>query len=299
MIRPPKLRKGDKVAFIAPARKVVLKELEAAIKVLEAWGLVVVFPKGLFLEEHQFAGTDNDRINHIQSCINDEDIRALFCVRGGYGTSRIIDALDFTLLQTKSKWFVGFSDFTVLLGRLFNEGLESIHGPVALLLDEDQEVKDVLYVTLFDSDAVRIVRTCSHSYNQLGKASGKLVGGNLSVLVNQIGTSSFPELHGNILFIEDLDEYLYHIDRMIIQLDRIGAFQKISGLVVGYMSGMHDNAIKFGGDAYQIISNTVNKYNIPVAFGFPIGHEKKNIPVIVGKQMTLEVVEFEVLLTDN
>ena len=136
-------------------------------------------------------------------------------------------------------------------------------------------------------------------YNQLGKVSGKLVGGNLSVLVNQIGTSSFPELAGTILFIEDLDEYLYHIDRMIIQLDRVGTFQKISGLVVGYMSGMHDNVIKFGGDAYQIISNTVKKYNIPVAFGFPIGHQKKNIPLVVGKLMTLEVEESEALLTDN
>ncbi len=297
MITPPALKIGDKVAFIAPARKVAKAELAKATAVLESWGLAVVFPEGLFLENNQFAGTDAQRVNHIQWCFDNSEIKAVFCVRGGYGTSRIIDTLEFSILKKNPKWLVGFSDVTVLLNRMYNEGIETIHGPVALLLHQNQEAQQKLKQLLFGENVG--LSAPYHSLNQLGKTKGKVVGGNLSVLVNQIGTTSFPDLRGSLLFIEDLDEYLYHIDRMMVQLDRTGVFGQVNGLIVGYMSGMHDNKIPFGHTAYEIISSISQKYNLPVAYDFPIGHENNNQALIVGRTMCLEITVQKSILSKN
>tara|TARA_B100000809_G_scaffold246950_1_gene275457 strand:- start:91 stop:990 length:900 start_codon:yes stop_codon:yes gene_type:complete len=298
MIRPPSLKIGDKIAFIAPARKITKQELVIAEEILEDWGLEVFYPEGLFLKSNQFAGSDLERITHIQHCFDDKDIKGIFCVRGGYGTSRIVDNLDFSPLISDPKWIIGFSDVTVLLNQLCNFDLESIHGPIALLLGQNIDVQKSLHSILFDDGFLNRFIYPAHSFNQLGLAKGKIVGGNLSVLVNQIGTASFPAMCGSILFLEDLDEYLYHIDRMMIQLERIGVFNQINGLVIGYMSGMHDNSIRFGGDAYQVISDILKKYKIVVAFGLPIGHEERNMPIVVGRNMSLEVGPLEVRLVD-
>ena len=298
MTRPPSLKIGDKIAFVASARKITKPELFIAAGILEGWGLEVFYPEGLFLESNQFAGSDLERITHIQSCFDDENIKGIFCVRGGYGTSRIVDSLDFTPIIKNPKWVIGFSDVTVLLNQLCNFDIESIHGPIALLLGQNKDVQKNLHSILFDDGFLNRFICPAHSFNQQGLAKGKVVGGNLSVLVNQIGTGSFPDMFGNILFLEDLDEYLYHVDRMIIQLDRIGVFNQINGLVIGYMSGMHDNSISFGGDAYQVISKTLKKYNVVVAFGLPIGHEERNMPIVVGRNMSLEVGPLEVELID-
>lgn len=289
MISPPLLKKGDQVAFIAPARKVSFSELQQAKQILSSWGLDVVYPEGLLLEDNQFAGSDEERITHIQWCLDNPKIKAVFCVRGGYGTSRVIDKLDFSEFKKSPCWLIGFSDVTVLLNQLYNEGIESIHAPIALLLHQNKSVQLHLQSLLFQADFSNDLTIAPHELNQYGKATGQLIGGNLSVLVNQIGTPSFPVLANGILFLEDLDEYLYHIDRMMVQLDRIGVFKKIKGVVVGYMSGMHDNTIPFGKTAYEIISAVLSKYDLPVGFGFPIGHEKNNQPIVVGRYMCLEL----------
>jgi muramoyltetrapeptide carboxypeptidase len=296
MIIPDRLRRGDKIAFIAPARKIKKEELETAVAILEGWGLEIVYPDGLFLENNQFAGADEDRINHIQWCLDNPSIKALLCVRGGYGTSRIIDRLNFSKFLDSPKWVIGFSDITVLLNQIFINNIQAIHGPVAMLLAQDKTTQDSLKTILFDNKFSNHISAPYNKLNQLGVAQGELVGGNLSVLVNLIGTDSFPNLNGKILFVEDLDEYLYHIDRMMVQLDRSGIFNKIAGLVVGYMSGMHDNSISFGLDAYQIISSIMCKYQVPVGFNFPIGHEPLNLPVVVGSLMELEVSSAQAIL---
>lgn len=299
MITPSRLRKNGKVAFVAPARKVTREELKQAESILLKWGLDVVYPEGLFKENNQFAGTDQERSSHIQWCLDHPEIKAVFCVRGGYGTSRIVDGLDFSKFINSPKWMIGFSDVTVLLGRLYNLGVKSIHGPIALLLHQEKEVQEQLKRLLLEDKPNFSITVEFNELNQLGRVEGKLVGGNLSVLVNQIGTGSFPDLEGTILFLEDLDEYLYHIDRMMIQLDRVGVFKKVKGVVVGYMSDMNDNLIPFGKTAYQIISEVIKKYDIPVAFNVPIGHEPMNMPVIVGGEIVLEVGKEKTLLANN
>jgi len=287
---PRSLAPGDKVCFIAPARKVLKEELTTGINVLSSWGLEVVETPNLFAEDNQFAGSDQERSAHVQWALDHKEIKAMFCVRGGYGTSRIVDSLDFEMLLEYPKWLVGFSDITILLNQFYNTGISSIHGPVALLFSDktDDEMMLSLKETLFSNKNATIYSS-SNRLNKFGEIEGQLVGGNLSVLVDQIATDSFPQLEGSILFLEDLDEYLYHIDRLIIHLKRIGAFSKIRGLVVGYMSDMHDNKIPFGKTSEEIIAEATQGLNIPIAFEMPIGHEPMNMPVVIGANYRLTV----------
>ena len=291
MITPQPLKKGDKIALFAPARAVKLDELTTAISILESWGLHVVLPDLLFERQNQFAGDTKLRTRQVQSLLDDETIKAMMAVRGGYGCSKIVDFLDFSEFIKHPKWLIGFSDLTVFLGELYNLNISAIHGPVALLLPQKKGEKSIeqLRSLLFSEEPTFDLIAQNPKYFRAGGASGELVGGNLSVLVNQIGTSSFPNLENNILFIEDLDEYLYHIDRMMTQLERVDAFKKLNGVIVGHMSDMHDNKIPFGKDALKIIADVVSKYGIPFATGFSIGHESDNFPVIVGDTVNLNV----------
>ncbi len=291
MIVPPPLKIGDSVALFAPARAVKQNELTEAIMILESWGLNVIIPDLLFETYHQFAGDSDLRVKQVQSVLDDQEVNAMIAVRGGYGCSKIVDRLDFTEIVKNPKWLIGFSDLTVFLGQLYNLGLCSIHGPVALLLNQDGGFKSAkkLNDLLFSQNPFFELISLKPRFYKVGVAEGDLVGGNLSVLVNQIGTDSFPKLKDNILFLEDLDEYLYHIDRMLTQLDRIGAFEQLKGVVIGHMSSMHDNTIPFGGDALTIIDTILTQHKIPYATGFEIGHECANHPVIVGQKVVLNV----------
>ncbi len=291
MIVPPPLKIGDSVALFAPARAVKQNELTEAIMILESWGLNVIIPDLLFETYHQFAGDSDLRVKQVQSVLDDQEVNAMIAVRGGYGCSKIVDRLDFTEIVKNPKWLIGFSDLTVFLGQLYNLGLCSIHGPVALLLNQDGGFKSAkkLNDLLFSQNPFFELVSLKPRFYKVGVAEGDLVGGNLSVLVNQIGTDSFPKLKDNILFLEDLDEYLYHIDRMLTQLDRIGAFEQLKGVVIGHMSSMHDNTIPFGGDALTIIDTILTQHKIPYATGFEIGHECANHPVIVGQKVVLNV----------
>ena len=283
------LQVGDKIAIVALARKVDIADLEPAIEILKSWGLEVVLGKTLHESFHQFAGADEFRLADFQAVLDNPGIKAVFSARGGYGTTRLLDQVDFTFFRRQPKWLIGFSDITALHNHIHNFGLESIHGIMPLLFAKPgaEEAVESLRQILFGEN---ITYQCpSHELNKIGQADGCLIGGNLSILVTCIGTASDIDTTGKILFLEDLDEYLYHIDRMMVQLDRSGKLDKLAGLIVGDMSDMKDNAVPFGKNAYEIIREHAGKYDFPISFGFPTGHEPKNLALVCGRKAMLKV----------
>ncbi|NLF44213.1 MAG: LD-carboxypeptidase [Bacteroidales bacterium] len=291
MITPAPLKTGDKVGITATARKVKPEELLSAINIIKSWGLEVRLSPSLYEEDNQFAGNDKVRASDFQAMLKDEDIKAIFCARGGYGTVRILEHIDFSALKTHPKWIVGFSDTTVLHSHIHqNAGVKTLHAPMPLTFANSPEginALTTLHLTLFGLKPDYSVNP--HPLNRIGTTQGTLVGGNLSVLYSLIGSESDLDTNNKILFIEDLDEYLYHIDRMMVSFKRSGKLSKLKGLIVGSMSDMHDNAIPFGKNAFEIISDAVSTYDYPVCFGFPAGHQDLNLPLIMGNEIRLIV----------
>lgn len=297
--RPELLTKGDKIGIVATARKISIGELSATIKLFLSWGLVPVIGKSIGEEENQFAGSDMERAKDLQSFLDNKEIKAVFCARGGYGTVRIIDMLDFSLFIQNPKWIIGYSDPTVLLSHIyFNYNIETIHGIMPLNINKDNFFSNAvisLKKILFEGENKNVYK--KYIMNRKGEAEGDLIGGNLSVLYSLLGSNSFGETKGKILFIEDLDEYIYHIDRMMQALRRAGKLKDLKGLIVGGMTDMHDNAIPFGKTANRIIMDTVKEYNFPVAFNIPIGHIKEeNQAYVVGRKTTLIVEKDKVII---
>ncbi len=288
MITPAYLHAGDTVTLISTARKVSKEELAPAIAVFEKWGLKVKLGANLFAEDNQFAGTDVERTADLQAALDDDASKAIICVRGGYGTVRIIDQIDFSEFIKNPKWVCGFSDVTVLHSTLHSIGIQSIHATMPLLFSriEQKEAIETLRNALFGEKLT--YQFPMHSMNRGKKMQGQLVGGNLSIISNLIGTPTDINTQGKILFLEDLDEYLYHIDRMMVHLKRAGLLSQLSGLLVGHMSEMNDNLIPFGKTAYEIISETVKEYNYPVFFDFPAGHLNHNFAIKLGGEVIVQ-----------
>lgn len=292
MITPAYLKPGDKVAIVATARKVTAAEMEPAIKAIQSWGLIVMTGEHLYDEDNQFAGSDEMRAADFQQMLDDTDVKAIFCARGGYGTVRIIDVINFTAFPKNPKWIIGYSDITVLHSHINrNLGIETLHATMPLNFPADgislQAVEE-LKNTLFGKTPEYNINT--GKYSRQGQCRGEVVGGNLSILYSLRGTLSDIETEGKILFIEDLDEYLYHIDRMMMNLKRGGKLDRLAGLVIGGMTGMHDNTIPFAKSPEEIITDAVAGYKFPVLFGFPAGHQDKNLPLIFGREAVLNVV---------
>jgi muramoyltetrapeptide carboxypeptidase len=287
---PPPLRPGQRVALVSPARKISAAELAPAIATLAAWGLEVVLGESLAGDHHQFAGDDALRQRDFQRQLDDPSIRAILCTRGGYGTARIVDGLDFSRFADQPKWIAGFSDITVLNSHLLRLGYASIHGVMPVLFHQEggEMALESLRRTLFGEAALPIVAP-THPLNRPGTATGELVGGNLSLLHTISGTASQAHFKGRILFLEDLDEYLYHIDRMMLHLHRSGQLAGLAGLVVGHFSQLRDNIVPFGSTAEEIIDSYARHYNFPVGYGFPIGHEATNMALVVGAEAQLVV----------
>lgn len=295
---PPYLQKGDTVAIVCTARKFFYEDAIPAIELLESWGLQVVLGTTIGLDNFQLGGTDAERAADFQNMLDDENIKAIWCARGGYGTVRIIDLLDFTFFKENPKWIMGFSDVTVLHSQVNVERVASLHCIMPFTVpNASDEVKETLRKALFGEPIVYTIP--SKTYDIRGKASGELVGGNLSILYSLLGSKSSIDTHNKILFIEDLDEYLYHVDRMMQNLKRNGYFEHLKGLIVGGMTDMHDNEIPFGQNAEQLITAIAKEYNIPVCFDFPTGHVKDNRALIFGKQVDFEVTEKAVILKFN
>jgi len=288
---PFNLNKGDTIAIAATARKVTLAEIQPAITIFEQWGLTVKLADGLFETYHQFAGDDNKRVRSFQQLLDNDEVKAIVCARGGYGTVRIIDQLDFTHFSQRPKWIVGYSDITVLHSQLFKKfGIPSLHATMPINMQQhnaDNESIESLRKVLFGEPIS--YSFSPHVLNRNGEAKGNLIGGNLSVLYSLLGSASDIDTKGCILFLEDLDEYLYHIDRMMINLKRNGKLKDLAGLIIGGMSDMKDNSIPFGKTAVEIIFEHVADCNYPIAFEFPLGHEKRNLAITLGEKYVLQV----------
>lgn len=292
MIQPPCLKKGDKVGIVSPARCISFEEVHPAIRLLQRFNLEVVLGTHVFSRHHQLAGTDSQRIHDLQQMLDDPQIRAILCSRGGYGTVRIIDRLDFTRFCQNPKWIIGFSDVTVLHSHIHQRfGIETLHAamPVTIKSDKPDESARTLLNAIFGYSISYNWPRSNLSRN--GTASGLLTGGNLSILASLAGSVSDLDTSGKILFLEDLDEYLYHVDRMMLNLKRSGKLNNLAGLIVGGMTGMKDNTIPFGQTAAEIVADAVKEYNYPVCFDFPSGHTNPNLALILGRNVTLKVAE--------
>lgn len=291
MKRPPSLKKGDTIGMVAPARKITFREIEKAISLIKSVGFQVVFHDELFAVQNQYAGNDNQRAAYFQSLMDDNLIKAIFAARGGYGSVRIIDKLDFSRFVKNPKWIIGYSDMTVFHNHINrNFGIGTLHAtmPVNFAGNTGEALSGLFEVLKGGFPDYSLP---GHPLNRQGSGSGILAGGNLSVLYSLCGSSSFPETEGKILFLEDLDEYLYHIDRMMTALKRAGALKTLSGLIVGGMTEMNDNEVPFGKTAEEIIREAVDEYDYPVCFGFPAGHIQDNRPLIMGAEVEMEVGE--------
>ncbi|MFM2207301.1 MAG: hypothetical protein RL213_1276 [Bacteroidota bacterium] len=295
MIRPPFLQSGDTVLLVATARKVTRPEMKPAMDLLKSWGLEVQTAKHLFREDRQFAGTDEDRQSDLQKALNSKTCKAILFARGGYGTVRLIDGIDWKRFIKDPKWLIGFSDITVLHNHVHRHtGVETLHAPMALTFPKmTPGCSKVLQDTLFGKP-LRYTwkpKAGMEGLNRNGHAKGAVVGGNLSILCSLSGTPSDIDTAGKILFLEDLDEYLYHIDRMMMNLKRGGKLAGLAGLIVGGMTDMKDNQVPFGRTAEAIIREAVEEYAYPVVFGFPGGHVPNNYPLIMGREATLKVAD--------
>ncbi len=295
MIQPPFLSKGDTVAIVCTARKFSFEEAQPAVSLLESWGLRVIFGRTIGEDNHQLGGSDELRAADFNSMLENQDVKAIWCARGGYGSVRIIDKIDFELLKLNPKWVIGFSDVTVLHSQIHNEEVQSIHGIMAFSVPRATEKsKDSLRKTLFGEALIYELEP--NVNNHLGIANGLLIGGNLSILYSLLGSKTALNTTDKILFIEDLDEYLYHIDRMMYNLKRNGYFEEVKGLIVGGMTNMHDNSIPFGQNALEIIKAISLEFGFPVICDFPAGHDIDNWALKFGAKVEMVVNEFSVKL---
>ncbi len=290
MITPACLTKGDKIAIVSTARSITFEEVHPAIRFFQRYELEVVLGGYVFSRQHQFAGSDEQRCRDFQQMLDDDRIRAIVCSRGGYGTVRIIDKLDFSAFLKKPKWIIGYSDVTVLHSHIHHQfGIETLHAsmPINMKGENQDETALSMINALFGKKLTYSVPKTSLSRD--GVTAGVLVGGNLSILCSLMGSASEPDTAGKILFLEDVDEYLYHIDRMMMCLKRAGKLDKLKGLIVGGMTKMNDNTVAFGKSANEIIADMVKEYSYPVCFDFPAGHQEMNLALIMGREVIFGV----------
>ena len=293
-IVPPYLKKGDTILIIATARARSREQIQPAIDTLKSWGLKVETGKNIYKKTNQFAGTDKERAHDLQWAIDHKKAKAVLIAGGGYGTLRIIDNVNFTNLLKHPKWFAGYSDTTVIQSRLTRLKIASIHSTMAFQFTKNEKATQSLKTILFGEKAEYVIS--KSSLNRPGKAEAEIVGGNLSLLYALSGSADDLSTRNKILFIEDLDEQLYHIDRMMLQLKRSGKLKQLKGLIIGGMSDMKDNAVPFGKTAEEIILDAVKEYDYPVCFNFPAGHIEENMALCFGKKARLSVTRSKATL---
>jgi len=277
------------------------ERIEACIARLEHWGYAVAIGSTVGgLSSNYFSASDEERLNDLQQMLDDDGIQAILFGRGGYGLGRIIDRLNFNKFIENPKWLIGFSDITLLHAHIFsNYGISTMHAPMAGAfndLESDNKYLKSLKKTL---EGKKIMYPCeTHEFNRRGEAIGELVGGNLSLIAHAIGTPSDLKTKGKILFLEDVGEFLYNIDRMLYQLKRSGKFNKLAGLIVGGFTNMRDTDRPFGASAEEIVRDIVKEYDFPVCFGFPVSHEKENYALKIGVGYKLKVGKRKVTLEE-
>jgi muramoyltetrapeptide carboxypeptidase len=294
---PHFLKTGDRVALIATARHAKQEEILKGVAYLESWGLEVVQADNLLQQHFIFAGTESARRVGLQKAIDDPAIKAVFCLRGGNGTHRLIDFIHLKNLKKHPKWIVGYSDVTVLLNHVAQYRIPSIHGPMPFSMYKEEEQEGALCLKKLLFGELPTYTFPSHLLNQQGVAEGKLIGGNLAVLHSLISTASDITWKNKILFLEEVDEYIYQLDRMLYHFSRTGRMKGLAGLVVGHLTSMKDNAEPYGLSAQEVIAKIVKPYKIPLAFSFPAGHDLPNMPLIIGGMAYLEVAQEHSRLT--
>ena len=264
--------------------------MDVAIRTFQSWGLQVKLARNLFSNDHSYlAGTDAQRLDDLQSLINNPDVHAIICARGGYGSTRIVDEIDFSPLLKAPKYIIGFSDITAIHLKLYSLGIQSIHATMPILFAKDSSRPSIESLKRMLMEKPDRIQSATSKYSIDGYGRGEVIGGNLSLINDSLGTSSEPDTEGKILVIEEIDEYRYKIDRMLTQLNRAGKLQQLAGLIIGYMTDIKDSELSFGESVEEIILHHVQSYNYPVAFGFPSGHENPNLPWIHGGIAELHV----------
>jgi muramoyltetrapeptide carboxypeptidase len=293
---PPNLKNGDIIGIVSTARKISETDLQPFLSLLKDWKLQPLLGKTIGAVDNQFAGNDALRTQDFQEMMDNPKVKAIWCARGGYGTVRMVDGLDFSKFKNNPKWIIGYSDVTVLHNTLHNLGVASLHSQMGLEIEKNtEETRQGIYDVLFSKNR-KIEYVSEGSLNRVGTAQGELVGGNLSVIASLLGSPSAIETKGKILFLEDLDEYLYHMDRMVQNLKRNGLFLELEGLIIGGMSQMNDSIIPFGKTVEEIIWDAVKEYEYPVCYGFPAGHIADNRALVFGRTAILNVGETKVTL---
>lgn len=296
MIQKPEfLQKGDLVYIVSPASPIQDNHIRVAKELLSSWGLRVHVSEYAYARSGVFAGTDEQRLHDLQTALDNPDCKAILCSRGGYGSIRIASCLDFTAYMQNPKWIIGFSDITVLLARCNALDIASVHALMAKNVPTAHPSSlESLRQLLFGS--VQTIEIQPSAYNIPGQVTGEIVGGNLSVLYSMRGIPFEFDYTNKILFIEDLHEYLYHIDRIMQNFKLSGIFDTISGLVVGHMSNMKQGADPHKDSLEEIILSAVTEYSIPVCFSAPIGHEPKNMAIMIGGTYSLDITPEKVRL---
>ncbi|MCP9756300.1 LD-carboxypeptidase [Lacihabitans sp. CCS-44] len=284
---PPYLKKGDKIAITAPASKLDGKSIEVGIEILQSWGLEVTVGKTVGRNFHDFSDTLENRTSEFQTFLDDSSIKLILSARGGYGCSKIIDYLDFDKFKASPKWICGFSDLTAMLLHVNGLGFQALHGVMAKTMTYHQVSNESLRAALFGEKYLYAFEPSSS--NILGEGQGEAIGGNLALLVHSIGSKSDINYEGKILFLEDISEYYYNLDRMLVQLKRAGKLQYLAGLVVGDFSDCKENDEPFGKKIEEIILEHTSDSYYPVAFGFGFGHESKNLAIRMGEDLYLDV----------
>ncbi|MDQ6843015.1 MAG: LD-carboxypeptidase [Bacteroidota bacterium] len=288
---PPYLKPGDTIGILCPSGYMPYEKAATAIETLKEWGFRIIEGKTLGNQFNYFSGTDRERLDDLQQMMDDDSIQAIFCARGGYGLGRIIDSLNFKKFRRRPKWIIGFSDITILQCHLFsNYKIATLHAPMAAAFNND-ESKNKFILSLHDALIGRkaMYSTPGNQYNQKGKTAGVLVGGNLSLLAHICGTSSDINTEKKILFIEDVGEYIYNIDRMLYQLKRCGKLNDLAGLLVGKFTDMKDTSIPFGQTTLEVIKDILKEFDYPVCFEFPVSHGRENFAMKIGAKYELSV----------
>ena len=289
---PPYLKKGDTVGITCPAGYMAKEKAQTCIETLQQWGYEVMVGKTLgSASKTYFSGTDEERLNELQAMLDDPSINAILCGRGGYGVSRIIDRLDFKKFKKNPKWIIGFSDITMLHAHIITTcKIASIHAPMAAAFNDGNAENDyILSLKKMLSGKKNKYKTEHHIFNKQGIATGELIGGNLSLLAHLTGTPSDINTKNKILFLEDIGEQIYAIDRLLYQLKRSGKMNELAGLIIGGFTEMKDSDRPFGKTIYEVIAELVAEFNYPVCFNFPVSHSKENYALKIGGMYQLSV----------
>jgi muramoyltetrapeptide carboxypeptidase len=302
MRQPASLQKNDLIAITCPAGYMPYNKLTGCIETLQRWGYQVLLGNTVKSQSsNYFSATDEERRDELQAMLDAPEVKAILCGRGGYGISRIIDGLNFSGFKKNPKWVIGFSDITLLHCHIHRHcGITSLHAPMANAFNEGGAKNKYVQSLKKSLSGITTEYSCKHhALNRSGKASGQLVGGNLALLTHAIGSASALDTKNKILFIEDIGEHLYQVDRMMMQLSRTGMLKNIAGLVVGHFTDIKDTVRPFGKTVYEIIADHVKDYTYPVCFGFPVGHETENMALKMGADYGFEVGSRSVKLKEK